>query len=61
MVYDEGFEVSFDNVKYFAFNRYFHDDTEYKSDCSNTLVGWYNNEATGERGCYKASKKDGSK
>jgi len=61
MIYDEGFEINIDQTKYFAFSRYFSgDDGAFESDCSTTLVGWYNNEKTGDRGCYRAEKKDKS-
>jgi hypothetical protein len=53
MVYDEGFEISYKNTKYFAFSKY---DTNKKSYCDQTLVGWYRNEENGERGCYRAEK-----
>lgn len=29
-----------------------------KSDCSKTLVGWYYNKMTNEKGCYRAYKSD---
>lgn len=57
MVYDEGFDITYQGVKYFAFSKYEptsrRDATSY---CGETLVGWYNNMATGDRGCYKAVK-----
>ena len=53
MVYDEGFGVEFGNVKYFAFNRFYDDGQEYKSDCSQTLIGWYHNLNNNRVGCYK--------
>ena len=61
MVYDEGFEVLYNNVKYFAFSKYEPQGGGYKSLCSETLVGWYNNLSSGERGCYRAEKADGKK
>ena len=58
MIYDEGFEIEYDSVKYFAFNKDQRSDNGgYESDCSSTLIGWYNNAVTGERGCYRANKK----
>lgn len=52
MIYDEGFEIDFDNTKFLAFNKYIPVGSDFESDCSNTLVGWYHNYATNERGCY---------
>lgn len=57
MIYDEGFEINIDETKYFAFSKYFSNNNgEFESDCSTTLVGWYNNMKTGDRGCYRAEK-----
>lgn len=59
MVYDEGFEINFSNVKYFAFSKYQKKGKrDYDSLCGETLIGWYNNLETGERGCYRAAKVD---
>ena len=58
MIYDEGFEIDFDNTKFFSFNKYISKGSDYESDCSNTLVGWYHNYDTLERGCYLAEKVD---
>jgi cathepsin C len=57
MVYDEGFEITYKNVKYFAFSKY--EPLEGKradSICDKTLIGWYNNQHSNERGCYRAEK-----
>ena len=44
MVYDEGFEVVFKDVKYFAFSKYEPtNNKKAKSYCDETLIGWYNN------------------
>ena len=56
MVYDEGFEFSYENTKYFAFSKYSIEGSSSKSYCDETLVGWYNNLNTGDRGCYRARK-----
>ena len=58
MVYDEGFEITYNNVKYFAFSKYEpkSDSRDYTSLCGETLIGWYNNIHNGERGCYRAVK-----
>lgn len=55
MIYDEGFEVSWNNHKFFAFSKYTPDN---QSHCDQTLIGWFSNEAEGNRGCYRAEKKD---
>lgn len=65
MVYDEGFEIYFNDQNFFAFSRYKtinnkipkNDDDEqtkgYKSLCDQTFVGWYYNEVSGKDwGCY---------
>lgn len=55
MVYDEGFEIMVRNTKYFAFSKYQHKGrNDYDSLCGETLIGWYNNMDTGDRGCYRA-------
>jgi cathepsin C len=43
MIYDEGFEVEYNNVKYLAFSKYAPNGADYKSYCGETLIGWYNN------------------
>ena len=59
MVYDEGFEVNLKGKSYFAFSKYkFKSDTEADSYCDKTLVGWYNDHNTGERGCYRAERSE---
>jgi cathepsin C len=58
MIYDEGFEFSYENVKYFAFSKYAISGSESQSYCDETLIGWYNNINTGERGCYRARKSE---
>ena len=64
MVYDEGFELVANNVKFFAFSKYSPSQNGnndvlswgFESYCGETLVGWYHNLITHERGCYKAIK-----
>jgi cathepsin C len=59
MVYDEGFEVNLEGRSYFAFSKYkYISDTDAESNCDKTLVGWYNDQNTGERGCYRAEKSE---
>lgn len=55
MIYDEGFEINWNNHKFFAFSKYTPDN---KSFCDQTLIGWFNNESEGNRGCYKAEKNE---
>lgn len=58
MVYDEGFQLNHDDVVYFAFSKYKTDYAGVYSYCGETLIGWFNNQKTKERGCYRASKKN---
>ena len=60
MIYDEGFEIRHNNVRYFTFSEYVKTEAGYKSRCSSTLVGWYHNYITHEKGCFRAQKADGS-
>eukprot|EP01017_Pseudomicrothorax_dubius_P003919 TRINITY_DN1067_c0_g1_i1.p1 TRINITY_DN1067_c0_g1~~TRINITY_DN1067_c0_g1_i1.p1 ORF type:complete len:550 (+),score=154.87 TRINITY_DN1067_c0_g1_i1:109-1758(+) len=60
MVYDEGFAFNVNQVQYFSFSK-FRDGAEGAvSDCSQTLVGWYNNPETSEWGCYRGRKQLGA-
>jgi cathepsin C len=67
MVYDQGFEFSIDNKKFFAFNRFKrHRNSDYiTSYCGETSVGWYEvhhgNNNTRSFGCYMARKLNQSK
>jgi hypothetical protein len=45
MVYDEGFDVTVNDISYFAFSKFYKDGFDHKSDCSKTLLGWYHNTA----------------
>jgi cathepsin C len=61
MVYDEGFDIQFDDLSFFAFSKYtiessFNGIKIYKSKCYSTLIGWYTNKNKTQRGCYKALK-----
>ena len=59
MIYDEGFEINIGDYSFFAFSKYYPEGkNHFESDCGQTLVGWYNNKRTGEKGCYNAVKKD---
>jgi cathepsin C len=67
MVYDEGFDIEFENRSFFAFSKYIieKDDKEgvfkHKSLCYSTCVGWYKNKQNTMWGCYKAYKTDTNK
>lgn len=60
MVYDEGFEVRIEGLRFFAFSRFdlTHENGVKKniSHCGETLRGWYRNEARTQWGCYHAQK-----
>jgi hypothetical protein len=61
MVYDEGFNMDFDELSFFAFSNYIiqtgEDGTRtYKSKCYSTCVGWYRNKDGSQWGCYRAFK-----
>lgn len=56
MVYDEGFEVDVANYRCFAFSKYKTNYSGAYSYCGETLVGWYHDISTNQRGCYKAVK-----
>jgi len=64
MIYDEGFNMEFEDLSFFAFNKYTveRNKTEskeiitYKSKCYSTCVGWYHNRNGTQWGCYRAEK-----
>lgn len=59
MIYDEGFEFIFKGIKYFAFSKYDKaDNGGWSSFCGETLIGWYHNTDTDERGCFYGIKKN---
>jgi cathepsin C len=64
MVYDEGFNMEFDDLTFFAFSKYSIDKKttpgkiHYNSQCFSTCVGWYHNKSQNKWGCYKARRAD---
>lgn len=61
MIYDEGFSVRLFKTDFTAFSKYFKDGNKMKSDCSQTLTGWYHDHDLNTMGCFKGTKTDGSK
>jgi cathepsin C len=62
MVYDEGFNIEFGELNFFAFSKYAPirnsgGKTNYESFCYSTCVGWYHNKDKTQWGCYQATKK----
>lgn len=62
MVYDEGFNLEFEDFSFFTFFKYSigleKNNVEFKSYCHSTLTGWYNNKDKSNWGCFKANKID---
>lgn len=64
MVYDEGFNMEFDDLTFFAFSKYTIDKKSspgkihYNSQCFSTCVGWYHKKSENKWGCYKAKRID---
>ena len=61
MVYDEGFNIEFGELNFFAFSKYSPakspaDSHNYHSFCYSTCVGWYHNRDKSLWGCYQATK-----
>jgi len=61
MVYDEGFNMDFETLSFFAFSKYFIDKSnpskiKFNSMCYSTSVGWYHNKDKTKWGCYQAKK-----
>jgi cathepsin C len=63
MVYDEGWDIEFQEMSFFAFSKYAIDNNDsnggknYKSQCYSTCVGWYRTKDRKKWGCYQAIKK----
>lgn len=61
MIYDEGFNIEFGELNFFAFSKYSpakstEDGHNYHSYCYSTCVGWYHNKDKTQWGCYQATK-----
>ncbi len=61
MVYNEGFNIDFEDLSFFAFSKYIIDKSnpskiEFDSMCYSTCVGWYHNKDKTKWGCYQAKK-----
>ena len=60
MIYDEGFNMEFNELSFFAFSKYQITESNYvksyKSQCFSTCVGWYHNKDKTQWGCYVAEK-----
>lgn len=67
MVYDQGFEFTANNMKFFSYNRFIKHkkSQEITSFCAETAFGWYEmyhaNNGTRSFGCYTARKVDKKK
>jgi len=54
MVYDEGFEIRYRELKMFTFSFYSPSVSgRYESNCAKTCVGWYRNTKTNAMGCFR--------
>ena len=58
MIYNEGFEIRINNHRIFLFSKYFKDGSTFNSDCSKTLVGWYNEDGKNIYACVRGFKQD---
>jgi len=56
LIYDEGWELEYLGTKYTHFFKYEKEGRDYQSDCSQTIVGWFNNIQKNQRGCSQAFK-----
>jgi len=56
MIYNEGFEIRINNHRIFVFSKYFKEGSTFKSNCAQTLVGWYHEENSDKYACVKGFK-----
>jgi len=56
MIYDEGFEVRIEGMRFFAFSRFDLVNGKNSSRCGETSRGWYRNADRTQWGCYSARK-----
>lgn len=60
MIYDEGFDIEFEELSFFAFSKYEITQNNYvksfNSQCYSTCIGWYHNKDKTQWGCYIAEK-----
>jgi len=62
MIYDEGFEVRINKMKFFAFSKYKQSSGSTKSYCHQTFPGWYHSSEQPDKtawGCYHGTKDGG--
>lgn len=59
-IYDQGFEISYNKAKFFAFFNYTTNETHVTSYCGATLVGWYHPAVIQAPvwGCFYATKRE---
>lgn len=58
LIYDEGFDIIFDDHRLTNFFYYFPNETEkngYSSDCGKTTIGWYKDHKT-QSACWRGTK-----
>ncbi len=63
MIYDEGFEVTYEHQKIFVFSQYYPDPKNSSvmlSNCSASIVGWYHNYLTDEYTCIRGARDGGA-
>lgn len=57
MIYDEGYDIRFNNKRFVAFFDYYPNETgQVVSYCGGTVVGWYLDSSSGKRACFKGEK-----
>ncbi len=57
MIYNEGFDILWENQTFTSFFEYFPDKSgKPVSFCGRTLVGWYHDRSSNSRSCFRAEK-----